>query len=51
MGFKAGAQEVPHTLGYEALMDLYDSIPGLAIDKIKGVLEVAWSALSRVPQG
>ena len=49
MGFKAGAQEVQHTLGYQALMDLYDSIPGLAIDKIKGVLEVAWEALSQMP--
>ena len=50
MGFKAGAQEVRHTLGYEALMDLYDGIPGLAIDKIKGVLEVAWEALSQMPR-
>ena len=36
-------------LGYEALIDLYDRIPGLAIDKIKGVLEVAWEALSQMP--
>ena len=36
-------------LGYEALIDLYDGIPGLAIDKIKGVLEVAWEALSQMP--
>ena len=50
MGFKAGAQEVRHTLGYEALMDLYDGIPGLTIDKIKGVLEVAWEALSQMPR-
>ena len=38
-----------HTLGYQALMDLYDGIPGLAIDKIKAVLEVAWEALSQIP--
>ena len=50
MGFKPDAQEVRHTLGYEALMDLYDSIPGLAMDKLKEVLEVAWEALSRMPR-
>ena len=50
VGFEAGTEEVQHTLGYEALMDLYDRIPGLALDKIKGVLEVAWSALAEVPQ-
>ena len=50
VGFEAGTQEVQHTLGYEALMGLYHRIPGLALDKIKGVLEVAWGALSKVPQ-
>ena len=49
VGFAAAAQERRHRLGYEALMGLYDSIPGLAIDKIKGVLEVAWEALSQIP--
>ena len=49
-GFETGTEEVQHTLGYEALMDLYDRIPGLAIDKIKGVLEVAWSSLAEVSQ-
>ena len=50
MGFEAGTQEVQHTLGYEALMALYHRIPGLALDKIKGVLEVAWRTLSKVSQ-
>ena len=49
MGFEAGAQERRHTLGYDALMDLYDSIPGLPTDKVKGVLEVAWEAFSQMP--
>ena len=49
VGFEAGTQEVQHTLGYQALMDLYHRIPGLALDKIKGVLEVAWGALSQIP--
>ena len=48
VGFEAGTREVQHTLGYEALIDLYHRIPGLALDKIKGVLEFAWSALSKV---
>ena len=42
-------ETVQHTLGYQALMDLYHRIPGLALDKIKGVLEVAWGALSQIP--
>ena len=50
VGFEARTREVQHTLGYEALIDLYHRIPGLALDKIKGVLEVAWSALSRAAQ-
>ena len=50
VGFEAGTEEVPHTLGYEALMDLYDRIPGLALDKIKGVLEVAWRALAEASE-
>ena len=50
VGFEAAAQEVRHTLGFDALMDLYHGIPGLALDKIKGVLEVAWEALSQMPR-
>ena len=49
LGFEAATQEVQHTLGYQALMGLYHRIPGLALDKIKGVLEVAWGALSQIP--
>ena len=50
VGFEAGTREVQHTLGYEALMGLYERIPGLALDKIKRVLEVAWSVLSAVSE-
>ena len=49
VGFEAGTREVQHTLGYEALTGLYQGIPGLALDKVKGVLEVAWRALSQIP--
>ena len=47
MGFEAGTQEVLHTLGYEALIGLYHRIPGLALDKIKGVLEVCLEGTCR----
>ena len=50
VGFEAGTREVQHTLGYEALMGLYHRTPGLALDKIKRVLEVAWSVLSAVSE-
>ena len=50
VGLEAGTREVKRTLGYEALMGLYERIPGLALDKIKRVLEVAWSVLSAVSE-
>ena len=50
VGFEAGTRQIQHTLGYEALRGLYQGIPGLALDKIKGVLEIAWRELSQIPQ-
>ena len=46
-GFAAGAERIEHTLGYDALVEHYGRTPGLSLDKIKAVLETAWSALSR----
>ncbi len=46
-GFSAGAERIEHTLGYDALVEHYRRTPGLSLDKIKAVLETAWSALSR----
>ena len=46
-GFSPGARTIERTLDYHALTAAYASIPGLALDKLKGVLETAWSALSR----
>ena len=46
-GFSPGARTIEHTLDYHALTAAYARIPGLALDKLKGVLETAWSALSR----
>ena len=47
IGFAAGAESVHHRLSYGALIDAYDRIPGLSLDKLKGVLETAWSGLSK----
>ena len=35
------------TLTYQALADVYSQTPGLPLDKIKTVLEIAWTALSK----
>ena len=45
-GFSADTEQIEHTLGYDALVDHYRQTPGLSLDKIKAVLETAWSALS-----
>ncbi len=47
VGFAADSDKIPRTLDYPALMGLYRGLPGLPLDKVKGVLEIAWSALSR----
>lgn len=46
-GFSAEPEEIEYTLGYDALVDHYRRTPGLSLDKIKAVIETAWSALSR----
>ena len=45
-GFAPDTTEVRHALGYKALMEAYARIPGLPLDKLKGVLEMAWTAVS-----
>lgn len=47
VGFVADTDQVSRTLTYQALIELYEHIPGLSLDKIKGVLEIAWHALSK----
>lgn len=41
-GFSQENKIVPIQLSYPALRSLFDSIPGLALDKLKGVLEAVW---------
>ena len=45
-GFAAEQNKTAPTLDYQSLIDVYTRTPGLSLDKIKGVLEVAWSTLS-----
>ena len=45
-GFTAGEEAVEQTLSYQALGNIYSGTPGLPLDKIKAVLEMAWAALS-----
>ena len=47
VGFVADTDQVSRTLTYQALIEIYNHIPGLSLDKIKGVLEIAWRALSK----
>lgn len=49
-GFGAETEAVTHTLGYEALIDLYRRTPGLALDKLKAVVQRSWGALSQAPR-
>lgn len=46
-GFLAGAERVRHTLDFQNLLNAYKQIPGLSLDKIKGVLEMTWAAVSK----
>jgi hypothetical protein len=45
IGFGAGTTTVPICLDYSALDAVYKATPGLPADKLKAVLQLAWSAL------
>ena len=47
VGFATDTNRIQHTLTYKTLIEAYDHIPGLSLDKLKGVLEIAWRAISR----
>lgn len=46
MGFVTSATTLQRKLDYAALCEIYDQTPGLASDKLKQVLEIAWGILS-----
>lgn len=45
MGFAAQNNKINQTLNYGTLLQMYANIPGLAADKIKGILEIVWGAM------
>lgn len=47
MGFTTPPTEEKYTLNYDALIGIYKSTPGLAVDKLKAVLLSAWAVLSQ----
>jgi hypothetical protein len=49
IGFGAPAADVSITLTYDALISVYERTPGLVADKLKAVLELAWSAMQSSP--
>ena len=44
-GFSIEKKLVDNTLGFEVLFSVFNSIPGLIADKLKGVLEFVWSCI------
>jgi len=52
-GFAGKPERRQRMLDYQALLGIYQSTPGLALDKLKAVLAVAWAALykARQPRG
>lgn len=50
LGFGGGVERTEHTLSYQTLLEIYNTTPGLALDKLKTVLETAWRVLSSAHQ-
>lgn len=47
IGFGSKEKIKYRTLDYQTLISVYEQTPGLAVDKIKTVLELSWSAISQ----
>ncbi len=45
VGFGAASRDVEYTLNFDSLLQIYNTTPGLSSDKLKAVLETAWTAL------
>jgi len=50
VGFVSEREKIERTLGFQDLIDAYEKIPGLSLDKIKGVLEIGWRAITSMPK-
>lgn len=46
-GFTASEEHVQQTLTFQELAHIYSETPGLPLDKIKAVIETAWSAIAK----
>lgn len=49
LGFTAPSSTIHTTLNYSTLTGIFNSIPGLASDKLKAVLELIWKHLQDTP--
>ena len=47
MGFHLEGNKTQQTLNYSILLEIYKKIPGLAVDKLKGVLEYVWDYMPK----
>jgi hypothetical protein len=47
IGFHVPPKPAPRTLTFEVMVSIYTQTPGLAIDKLKAVLEFAWNCIKR----
>lgn len=48
IGFQSNAETIENKLDFNTLMNVYNSTPGLSLDKIKTVIEVTWKAISQI---
>lgn len=48
VGFQTNDEVIETTLNYQTLMNIYNGTHGLALDKLKAVLETVWGALSPI---
>ncbi len=45
IGFRPSTRKIPQNLDYPTMVALYNQTPGLALDKLKAVLEFVWQCL------
>ena len=48
MGFENDQKTIDKKLDFNALLKIYNSTPGLSLDKLKKVIEVTWRVISKV---
>lgn len=48
IGFVQEIETAERTLSYHSLLKMYEDAPGLSLDKLETVLEISWTAISRI---